>query len=144
MPRRAGPRKHRIGFPPRPVQGGRRTLQKVQLVILLAAALLLAPQAAPTGADADGRCIAVLGSMGSKGNPQTAAMAQAGILYYVGKLKGRNASTNVGAVVMRAAQQATAQKANPQNELKRCGAELNVAGQSLRGVNTGKAPAPKR
>ncbi|KQR87811.1 hypothetical protein [Sphingomonas sp. Leaf343] len=113
-------------------------------MILLTAALLLAPQTAATAADADGRCIAVLGSVGQKGNPQAAQMAQAGILYFTGKLKGRDASTNVGAVVVRAAKQATAQKANPQNELKRCGAELNAAGQSLRSVNTRGAAAPKR
>lgn len=119
-----------------------RSFPKETSVILLAALALAPPQAiAPAAADA--RCIVVLGSIAARGNPQQVDASRRGILYFVGKLRGRNPSVNVAASVVQASREAVASKANPQAEVTRCGSELTAASSSLAGIRgTAQAPAP--
>ena len=112
---------------------------------MLHAALLLAQLAAPTGvaspAAADARCIVVFGFIGSRSAPEQAQTTTRGILYFLGKLRGRAPNVDVAATVEAASKAAGAAGLNARAEAARCGAEVEAAGAALRAV---RATTPGR
>jgi hypothetical protein len=104
------------------------------LIAILATTLAALPAPVGTaGPDAaDARCIALMNYMIAKGTPEQQGAARAGTIYFIGKLRGRNPSVNVAAVLKSAADAATQAKMNAQAEIKRCGDEVTAAANSLR------------
>ena len=117
-------------------------------IAALLASLALAPAAlaqAPLSPEAgDARCVVVLGFIASQPNQPADKLPalRAGSMYYVGKLKGRNAGLDIPATLTRAAQQAQAAKINVGTEAARCGRELTAISQ----ITTARArpAAPKK
>lgn len=109
---------------------------------MIAAALLAlaqtaappAPAAPPGDAASDARCIVVFGFVGSRGTPEQAEATKRGILYFVGKLRGRDPAVNVATTVTGAADAAKAASLNARAEGQRCSSELESAGEALRGI----------
>lgn len=97
---------------------------------MLSIAALMLAQAAPvpsSSASADARCIAVFSYVAA--NDRThAALAHAGVLYFAGKLYGRNPHTDLTAVLRSAGE---AISANPKADLARCSDEAEAAVHAL-------------
>ena len=113
--------------------------------LALAPAALAQTPAAPLGPEAsDARCVVVLGFIASQPNQPADKMAalRVGSMYYVGKLKGRNAGLDIPATLNRAAQQAQAAKINVGTEAARCGRELTAISQLT--TAHAKPAAPKK
>jgi hypothetical protein len=110
------------------------------------AVLLLLAQATPaamvTPEQADARCIAAFGAMGSNDKEEIRRAAQQGALYFYGKLIGRNPKVDLQAAMTAAA---TAVGKDFRPELTRCGGELERSGQAMQAAGQamcgGTAPA---
>lgn len=112
---------------------------------LLALAQTMAPPttpAPPGDAASDARCIVVFGFIGSRAAPDQAEATKRGILYFVGKLRGRDPAVNVATTVTTAADAAKAAGLNARAEAQRCSTELESAGEALRGIRPAGAPTP--
>ena len=58
------------------------------------AAALAAPTAAPTGVAADARCLLAMAALSTSKDERQAKSAQAGMVYYAGRIKARDPSYN--------------------------------------------------
>ena len=101
---------------------------------MITALLFLAQAAAPAAtapAQADARCLAVLGAIADSDQPELQRAAQLGALYFFGKLLGRDPAIDLKAAISEAARSVIA---NPRPEILRCGAELKASGEALKAV----------
>ena len=110
------------------------------LALSTGAAFAAAPAAAPNGVTADARCLMTMAALSSAKEEARARAAQAGVIYFAGRIKARDPSYNfgtrlkdVGASLTREAVVAEAQ---------RCGSLLT---ETLRELDTAQKsfPAPK-
>lgn len=97
--------------------------------ILIALALQGAPLAPAVAADA--RCVLIFGSVRTTSTPEQQATARAGVLYYVGKMRGRQPGVDVAGTIRRAAEQARTSNLKAQAEVARCTGEAESAGKAL-------------
>ena len=109
------------------------------LPILLMEAAAVSPP--PSSADlADARCIFIYGFVGSRGTPAQAEQARQGTIYFVGKLRGRNTSPDLGRLLAFAGDNAKRSSLSPKDEGTRCESELRAAGTALvNGANAAKS-----
>lgn len=111
--------------------------------LLILAQAPSAPAAAPvalTPERADARCLTAFGMMASNGQADVQRASQLGALYFYGKLLGRNPAIDLKATMLDAAR---AVAPDAKGELRRCGAEMEVAGKSMIAVGNalgGSAP----
>jgi hypothetical protein len=119
------------------------------VVLALAAAAALAtsgPAAAQPVSDRSPlRCLLVLQAIAR--DPKQQENAVKGIFFYLGKLQARGGLTRVEPMMLSEAKTLTPQVG--QNELKRCGAELNKQSTDLQAMNgrlqqAAKAAAPAK
>ncbi|MBS0480155.1 MAG: hypothetical protein JSR79_12775 [Proteobacteria bacterium] len=99
---------------------------------LLSLFLMQAAPAVPSPADlSDARCIFLFGYFGSRGTPGQEGQAKLGTMYFVGKVRGRNSSTDFGKLLAAAAADAKRANVNAQTEGARCEREYQTAAIAL-------------
>lgn len=114
--------------------------------IIAALVLQAAPTAArpPSAAEADARCLIMFSFLGSRGDPSAAEYHKSLVLYFTGKLKGRDDAVDIASTVINAskAAQAAQPKLNNRAELARCTADVKEAGDGLRSIRSTAAAKP--
>ena len=103
--------------------------------LLLLAALAANPAPSPLSAadSADGRCIVLLGFIGSHGTPEQARAAAVMIPYYLGRLSARNPDSAIPVIVTRAGDEAKAGGISAREEGARCQAAYSASSAAFTG-----------
>jgi hypothetical protein len=115
------------------------------------AALASGLPAAAQGADearnvTDIRCVIVSGAIAQSDDPQTKQIGEASLLYFLGRLEGRGATSNLVARIVDQAGKMSADDMKAQ--VPTCGAMVTAAGQSLQDLGAalekqnGASPSP--
>lgn len=97
--------------------------------LLFLSALVATPAlpSLPAADSADGRCVVLLGYVGSHGTPEQAHAAAGMIPYFLGRLSARNADAMIAVIVSRAADAAKAGGVNAREEGARCQAAFSAS-----------------
>lgn len=99
------------------------------LLTLLAATAVQA--ASPTVQEQDLRCIAVISAIIGKADEAKRAAVTPLVMYYVGRVSGRNPALNLESELRRVYGNKDAFEKMFPTEAARCGAEMNVIGKDL-------------
>jgi len=99
------------------------------IVLIAAAAVGRAAQAADDVAAADVRCLAVATVLSSNADPNVKNAGLMAALYYLGRVDGRQPTLDLEARLKQAYEQMSLQ--DVQAEARRCGAELGVRGKAV-------------
>jgi hypothetical protein len=103
------------------------------------------PPPSPTAdANADARCMIMFTYLGGHGDPLTAEHHKRLVLYFTGKLKGRDPAVDIGKTVVAASKAAQAARPplNNRAELARCSADVEAASAGLRSIRDAAAANP--
>lgn len=107
---------------------------------LSAGAAQAAPAAAPAGVASDARCLMTMAALSSSKEETRARAAQAGVIYFAGRIKARDPSYDFGARLKAVAASLT--REDVVTEAQRCGPMLT---ETLRELDAAQKslPAPK-
>jgi len=114
----------------------------------LSALLVLAPPASAADDETTGdvRCVMLGFSLSRSSDPHIQSLAQAAMIYFVGRLDGRTPDLDLEAAIV--SQLKTMSAVDAQAEMQRCGAILQTRGDKLQVIGadlqklTNPAPAP--
>jgi hypothetical protein len=112
--------------------------------IALTPALAASAPAAPagsSGAAADARCLMAMAAFSGASDQNTARMAQAGVLYFAGRIKAQDPSYNLGVQLKNVAASMTPQMMQTEAQ-QRCGPMLIEAMHELDAAQQALAPPP--